>query len=104
MSVYFDKARRCWRYDFVLKGMRYHDTKFKTMAAARGTEAEKRRELKDQQENPHSTPTDMGFLDLVNRRLDYVQANNSDRHHTELKHMAKRWVKEWGKKSVKRPV
>jgi integrase len=98
MSVYFDKARKCWRYDFVLKGVRCHDTKFKTMAAARDAEAEKRRELKELQENPHSTPTDMGFLDLVNRRLDYVQVYNSESHYAEMKYMAKRWVKEWGKK------
>jgi hypothetical protein len=43
---------------------------------------------------------DMGFLELVNRRLDYVQAYNSERHYTDMVYMAKRWVAEWGKKAT----
>jgi integrase len=107
MSVYFDKARKCWRYDFKLKGVRYHDTKFKTMAAARDAEAEKRKEVKEgkiiqqmptQEQLPQNPPTqtDMDFLELVNRRLDYIQAYNSKCHYIDMRYLAKRWVKEWG--------
>ena len=39
----------------------------------------------------------MAFLDLVNFRLDYVKAYNSDRHYTDHIYLAKRWVKQWGK-------
>jgi integrase len=38
----------------------------------------------------------MDFLELVNRRLDYVKAYNSERHYTDHIYMAKRWIKEWG--------
>jgi integrase len=37
----------------------------------------------------------MGFLDLVNRRLDYVKAYNSESHYREYQYLAKRWLKEW---------
>jgi integrase len=40
-------------------------------------------------------PTDMAFLDLVNRRLDHVKAYNSARHYLEYSYMAKRWVARW---------
>lgn len=98
MSIYFVKGRDWYRYDFVQNGVRYSATQFKTKKAARDAEAEKRRELKEQAQNPPTILTDMGFLDLVNRRLDYVQAYNSESHYSEMKYMAKRWVKEWGKR------
>ena len=41
----------------------------------------------------------MSFLELVNRRLDYVKAYNSERHYTDHLYLAKRWVKLWGKLS-----
>ncbi len=46
----------------------------------------KAREEEDNPIKPSSTeatPTDMSFLELVNRRLDYVKAYNSERHYTD---------------------
>jgi integrase len=37
----------------------------------------------------------MGFLELVNKRLDHVKAYNSERHYTDHIYMARRWIKEW---------
>jgi integrase len=100
MSVYFDEKRKVWRYDFVMKGVRYHASQFKTKSAAKEAEADKRKEVKAQIQNPVPEKIDMGFLELVNRRLDYVQAYNSERHYTDMVYMAKRWVAEWGKKAT----
>ncbi|MGB6970552.1 MAG: site-specific integrase [Desulfobulbales bacterium] len=93
MSCYFIKGKG-WRYDFTLNGKRYTETWFKTKKEARKAEEEKRKELSKPVE---TIPTDMAFLDLVNRRLDHVKAYNSERHYREYLYMAKRWVERWGK-------
>lgn len=93
MSVYFVKGRG-WRYDFIHKGTRYTEAWFKTKTDAKQKEAEKRKEVK----NPELTkvmPTDMAFLDLVNRRLDHVQAYNTKSHYRDVRYHCKRWLKEW---------
>lgn len=101
MSVYLDKERKGWRYDFVLKGQRYHASHFKTKVEARNAEAEKRKELKEREKNPQQQiQIDMDFLELVNKRLDYVKAYNSEKHYTDYKYMAKRWVKKWKNKKI----
>lgn len=95
MSSYFMKGKG-WRYDFILKGTRYTETWFKTKKEAQRAEAKKKEELS----NPPpilETKTDMAFLELVNVRLDYVKAYNSDRHYHEYLYMARRWTKNWGK-------
>jgi integrase len=94
MSVYSVKGKG-WRYDFTLKGIRHTEAWFKTKADARKAEVERREELK----NPkpvERTSTDMAFLELVNRRLDHVQAYNSDSHYSSYTYMARRWIKHWG--------
>ena len=94
MSVYLIKGKG-WRYDFTLKGTRYTETWFKTKTQARKAEVKRREELK----NPTpvaKTPTDMGFLELVNRRLDYVKEYDSEKHYTDSVYMAKRWTQRWG--------
>jgi integrase len=45
------------------------------------------------------TPTDMAFLELVNKRLDYVKAYHSVRHFQDYLYYARRWVRKWGKLS-----
>ncbi|MGA2958489.1 MAG: site-specific integrase [Thermodesulfobacteriota bacterium] len=45
------------------------------------------------------TPTVMGFLDLVNRRLDHVRVYNSASYYKDHVYMAKRWVREWKDRS-----
>ena len=93
MSVYSIKGKG-WRYDFTLKGERYTQAWFKTKTEAKQAEADRRKEVL---EPPRETqiPIDMGFLELVNRRLDHVRAYNSAKHYGDYHHMAKRWVLRW---------
>ena len=100
MSCYFVKGKG-WRTDFIHKGIRHTLTWFKTKNDAKQAMA-KAREEEDNPIKPSSTeatPTDMSFLELVNRRLDYVKAYNSERHYTDHLYLAKRWVKLWGELS-----
>jgi integrase len=92
MSVYSVK-RRGWRFDFTLKGTRYTKGWFKTKTKAKQEEAKKREELK----NPPvlKISTDMDFLTLVNKRLDYVKNYNSAEHFRHVLYHARRWIKEW---------
>jgi integrase len=98
MSVYLVKGKG-WRYDFIRNKNRYSEAGFKTKREARHAEAKRREEI----ENPVlvsenvTTPTDMVFLELVNRRLDYVQAYSSERYYTDHYYMARRWIKQWGR-------
>ena len=100
MSVYSAK-RRGWRYDFTLNGARHTGAGFKTKTEAKAAEAQRREEILNpeppEQEQEALIPTDMAFLDLVNARLDYVKAYNSQRHYTDHLYTAKRWIKHWGK-------
>jgi len=98
MSVYFVKGKeKGWRYDFTLKGIRHTEAWFKTKTKAKQAEAKQREELKNPkaQAPAQTIPTDMGFLELVNKRLDHVKAYNSERHYTDHIYMARRWIKEW---------
>lgn len=101
MSVFFDKRRKRWRYEFKLKGVRHTSPYFDTRREAREAEAEKRRELK----NPgpkEIIATDMVFSDLVNKRLDYLEAYDTPRHYKDVLYYARRWVhrleddQQWG--------
>lgn len=94
MSVYFKKGRG-WRYDFTLSGQRFTEAWFKTKRKAKAAEAAKRKEVREQQNRPE-IPTDMVFLELVNRRLDYIKAYNSPQHYAEYQSRAKRWIQRWG--------
>ena len=94
MSVYFVKGKG-WRYDFTLNGQRYTRAWFETKKQAREAERERSKgAIKDR--NRPSTPTDMDFLELVNRRLDYVKAYNSHHHYRDYLSMARRWTERWG--------
>lgn len=96
MSVYLVKGMG-WRYDFTLQGTRYTSNWFKTKTEAKEAEVKRREELKNpvQQTESVTIPTDITFLELVNRRLDYVKAYNSKRHYEDHFYMARRWVLEW---------
>ncbi len=95
MSSYFTKGKG-WRYDFTLKGQRYTKGWYKTKAAARQAAERKREELKNPPAaEPARTPTDMAFLELLNRRLDYVQAYKSKKYYYDYLGLAKRLAKEW---------
>lgn len=93
MSVYSIKGKG-WRYDFILNGTRYTETWFKTKTKAKQAENQRREELK----NPkpvNEAPTDMAFLELVNRRLDHIKAYSAERHYQEYLYQARRWIKRW---------
>jgi integrase len=96
MSVYSVKGKG-WRYDFTLKGTRHTRGWFKRKRDAVKAETERREELlhPPAPTPAEQIPTDMGFLELVNRRLDYVQAYNSESHYREYRYLAKRWLSEW---------
>ena len=94
MSIYSVKGKG-WRYDFTLKGTRHTEAWFTTKKEAQSAEAEKRKEVL----NPApliETPTDMEFLELINQRLDYVKAYNSNKHYIDLVYEFKPWVKDMG--------
>jgi integrase len=96
MSVYFQKGRG-WKSDFILNGKRYTSRYFKTKREAKRAELQKRTEiLNPQPEKPvEKTPTDMAFLDLVNRRLDHVKVYNSESYYQTYQVSARRWAREW---------
>jgi integrase len=96
MSVYSVKGKG-WRYDFTQKGTRYTEAWFTTKKEAKEAEARKRQELK----NPapaaemETTPTDMAFLDLVNKRLDFIQAYKSQKYYVDHIYATRKLVREW---------
>ena len=96
MSIYFQKGRG-WKHDFTLNGNRYTSRYFKTKREAKQAEIQKREEiLNPPPEKPvETTPTDMAFLDLVNRRLDHVKAYNSESYYQTYQVSARRWVRQW---------
>ncbi|MEI6125584.1 MAG: tyrosine-type recombinase/integrase [Pseudomonadota bacterium] len=93
MSIYFVKDKG-WRYDFTLNGIRQTEAWFETKKEAKLAEARRKEELNNPQ--PIQTQTDMAFSDLLNNRMDYVKAYNSELHYTQLRYIARRWNGEWG--------
>jgi len=93
MSIYSIKGNG-YRYDFTLSGVRYTQAWFKTKTEARQAEAGRRKEVLEPPTKVE-TPTDMDFLELVNKRLDHVKAYNSEQHYAEYRSRAKRWVQRW---------
>ena len=96
MSCYFAK-RKGWRYELPLNGTRYTGAWFATKKEAQDAEAKRKEELTRPvvQQTAPETPTDMDFLELVNRRLDHVKVYSSERHYTDHFYLARKWVKEW---------
>ena len=98
MSVYSkgkDKNKK-WRYDFMVEGVRYSSGwKFVKKKDAQKTMVEHRKEVSNPQDPPE-TATDMDFLELVNRRLDHMQAYCSQSHYTDYRYRARKWIKRWG--------
>jgi integrase len=94
MSVYLVKQKG-WRYDFTLNNQRYTEAWFKTKRKAMQAEEGRRQRLMELK-STKEIPTDMDFLELVNRRLDHVKAYNSDHHYADYRSTAKRWIERWG--------
>ena len=97
MGIYLVKGKG-WRSDFTLNGKRYTMAWFTTKRQAKEAEARKRQELQNPpaaRQGTAITPTDMGFLELVNRRLDYVKAYRSRKYYVDHLYTAKKFVREW---------
>jgi hypothetical protein len=77
MSVYHVKGKG-WRYDFQMKKERHTEAYFEKKTDAKQAEAKRREEIKNPvaKIRPEMTETDMDFLTLCNKRLDYVQRYN----------------------------
>ncbi len=93
MSVYSIKGKG-WRYDFTLEKQRHTQAWYKTKTEARQAEAEKRKEVMEPQ-NGSQTPIDMDFLRLVSRRLDHLEAYNTEKHYIDYRYLARKWVERW---------
>jgi integrase len=96
MSAYFLKGKG-WRYDFTLNGIRFTNAWFENKAKAKQAEAKRKEEILNPKQEKE-TPTVMGFLELVNRRLDHVKAYNSESHYRDHIYLARKWAKEWKQK------
>lgn len=94
MSCYLVKGKG-WRYDFTLKGDRHTKGWFKRKRDAIKAETERREEIANQLTIGKQTPIDMDFLELVNRRLDHVEAYNSESHFKDVKYHSLRWIDQW---------
>lgn len=95
MSVYFVRGKG-WRYDFTLKRTRYTESWFQTKTKAKQAEARRREAIARPKPDVEKIPTDMGFLELANRRLDHVRAYNSEKHYNDCRYMVKNWTQWWG--------
>jgi hypothetical protein len=93
MSCYLVKGMG-WRYDFILKGKRYASKWYDTEVKARRAEARRKEEILSPAPQ-EITPTDMDFLELINRRLDHVKAYSSESQYKDYWYMARRWSQEW---------
>lgn len=93
MSAYF-KPGRGWRFDFTLDGRRHTHGWYRTKAEARQAEAKTREELLHPPPVAE-TPTGMAFLELINLRLDYVQAYKCRTYYQEHVYLARRLEKLW---------
>jgi integrase len=92
MGIYFVKGKG-WRYDFTQKAERHTAAWFTTKKEARTAETHRKEEM--QENKTVKTPTDIRFLDLVNRRLDHVKAYKSSEYYKAYCYMAARWVRQW---------
>ena len=102
MSVYSVK-RRGWRYDFTLNGVRHTGPDSKPKRGATSRDTKKGGDTKPEppeQDQEALIPTDMVFLDLVNARLDYVKAYNSEEHYRSYLYLGRRWTSKWGELMV----
>jgi integrase len=95
MSVYFT-MKKGWRYDFTRKRVRYTQAGFKTKAEAKRAEAKRKEEIETL--TSVGIPIDMVFLNLANRRLDYIKAYNSPQHYRDNFYRFRRWVAKFGDK------
>jgi integrase len=97
MSTYFIKGKG-WRYDLTHHGARYTGAWFKTKTEAKKAESKRKEEILNPKQEKE-IPIVMGFLELVNRRLDHLKAYNSTSHYKDHIYRGTRWVREWKDRS-----
>ena len=90
MSVYSVNGKG-WRVDFELNKQRHSSAWHKTKTLAKQAESSLRKELSQTQ-----TQIDMGFLTLLNLKLDNVANYRSTKYYSDFHYMAKRWTQQWG--------
>jgi len=95
MSVYFNKRRKWWEYYFRFQKKIFTRAGFKTKKEALAAEAERKKDVKQPITTQEQKEIDMAFLDLVNSRLDYLQAYRSKTHYIDSVYLAKRWVRQF---------
>ena len=98
MSVYFNKRREWWEYQFRFQKKRYTAAGFTRKKDALAAEAERKEKVKRPPKQIEEE-TDMAFLTLLNRRLDYLQAYRTPRHYTDTLYMARRWPRSGKRKA-----
>ncbi|MGA1826284.1 MAG: tyrosine-type recombinase/integrase [bacterium] len=94
MSIYFRKGRG-WKFDFTLQNKRYTSTYYKTKSEAKKAEAQRKEKIENPKQEIIQTQTDMDFLVLVNKRLDYAEAYNGKRYYNDYRYYGKGWIQEW---------
>jgi len=95
MGVFFKKGKG-WRYNFILKGIRHTKAWFRTKTEAKEAEAKRKEEINNPKPET-ARLTDITFFDLIERRLDHVNAYHSSSYYASYRSMARRWVKKWDK-------
>ena len=88
------KHNKRWRYDFTHKGNRYTGAGYETKAQARQAETKRREEVNNPPKQVEVTD-DLPFEELIRRRLEHVQAYNTQKYAVDIMYMAKRWLKLW---------
>lgn len=94
MSVYCVKGKG-WRYDFTQRGTRYTEAWFETKKEAKQAESKRKEEII----SPTPilvTPTDMDFLELANKRLDWLTEYKTEMYGRAQINLFKKLVEKWG--------
>jgi integrase len=100
MSLYSVKGKG-WRYDFTLKGERHTEAWFKTRKEAAQAEAKRKEELNTPRPMESEIPTDMAFLDLLNTRLDFIEAYKTRSYYEDNRYLFQRLAQRWGKLDIR---
>ena len=98
MGVYYNKRKKEWAYDFWRHKRRYTKSGFGTKKEAKQGEALRRAAVQQNQDLPSD---DLTFDRLVQERLDYCKAHNTDHHYWDCYYLAQRWLSHWGDKRVR---
>lgn len=77
MGLWKDKVRGDWRYSFEFEKKTYAGGGYQTKAAARTAREERRKAVKTEKQEAPKIQTDMGFLELSNKYLDWSERRHA---------------------------